>query len=222
MKALILAAGMGTRLGSAGTKLPKPLHELFGKPLIVHQIEQIAKAGINEIVINVYHLKHMIMQALGDGSQFGVQINYSIEDELLGTGGGIAKAMPSLSEQFLVVSADVYTSFNYSDLLKLTVPYAHLVLVPNPEFHPEGDFILQDDGFVIPGTNLCKTFGNISILNKKIFANAPAGNFALTKVLYPFMLQNLVSGEYFDGRWYNVGTIRQLQSLNRVVKVQSV
>src|SRR4051794_40100208 len=96
MKAMILAAGRGARLGALSERIPKPLLPVVGKPLIVHHLIALAKAGICEVVINVSHLGHLIQETLGDGSDYGVHIQYSVEPQALETGGGIYQALPLL------------------------------------------------------------------------------------------------------------------------------
>ena len=94
MKAMILAAGKGTRLAPLTEKTPKPLLPLAGKPLIEWQIEALQQAGFREIVINLHHLGDQIKAHLGDGEQWRVTIQYSVEPQLLETGGGIVNALP--------------------------------------------------------------------------------------------------------------------------------
>ena len=89
MKALILAAGKGTRLGGITKKLPKPMLELNGKPILEHNIEICKQAGIKEIFINLHHLPEKITKYFGDGSRFSVKITYNHEKELLGTAGAL-------------------------------------------------------------------------------------------------------------------------------------
>ena len=115
MKAMILAAGYGRRMLPLTEKLPKPLLEVKGKALIVHHLENLIRAGFREVVINHGHLGHLIEESLGDGSAFGLQIQYSCEGpEPLETGGGLTKALPLLgSEPFLAVNADIYTDFDF-------------------------------------------------------------------------------------------------------------
>ncbi len=107
MRAMILAAGLGTRLRPITDHLPKSLVPVVGVPNIVRAITVLRGAGIHEIVINTCHLAQILEDTLGNGSRHGVQIAYSREEELLGTGGGIRRALPLLGEEtFLVVNGD--------------------------------------------------------------------------------------------------------------------
>ena len=96
MKAMVLAAGLGKRLRPITHATPKPLLEVGGKSLIEHQLERLKDAGIEDVVINLHHLGDQIQSRLGDGTRLGINISYSIEPELLETGGGIKKALPML------------------------------------------------------------------------------------------------------------------------------
>ena len=147
MKAMILAAGEGRRMRPLTDVTPKPLLEVAGKPLIEHHIARLAAAGFTEIVVNVSHLGQQLVDFLGDGSQWQVAISISAEQTPLETAGGIIQALPHLGDApFLLISGDVFTDYPFAQLRE-TAPAergAHIVLVPNPAHHPEGDFLLSD------------------------------------------------------------------------------
>ncbi|MDQ2994545.1 MAG: sugar phosphate nucleotidyltransferase, partial [Pseudomonadota bacterium] len=144
MKAMVLAAGRGNRLRPLTDEIPKPLLPVAGKPLVAYQLEGLARAGYTDIVMNVAYKAEMIMQLLGDGRRYGVNLRYSIEEEGgLETGGGVVKALPLLGERFLIVSADIYTDYPFQNLREQPKQLLHLVMVdPLPE---GGDFGLIDD-----------------------------------------------------------------------------
>ena len=147
MKAIILAAGLGTRMRPLTDHLPKPLLQAGGSALIEYHLRNLAAAGIREIVINHFHLGDKIEAALGDGSRYGVQIQYSRETVRLETAGGIVKALPLLgSEAFAVVSGDIWTDYDFRSLQPLDghATLARLVMVDNPPHHPRGDFVLDN------------------------------------------------------------------------------
>jgi MurNAc alpha-1-phosphate uridylyltransferase len=152
MKAMILAAGRGLRMRPLTDEIPKPLVPVAGQSLIVHQLLKLAAAGVKEVVINVSYRAKQIMEALGHGQRYGVNINYSFEPTVLQTGGGICQALPLLGDKpFIVLSADVYTDYPVEKLMvqKLNSAsddtLAHLVLIDNPKNHPTGDFHLLPD-----------------------------------------------------------------------------
>src|SRR4051812_5315242 len=142
---MILAAGKSERMRPLTLTTPKPLVRAGGVPLIEYHLRALAAAGFNEIVINHAWLGQQIEDHLGDGSQFGLSIQYSPEGEPLETGGGIFRALPLLGGQpFLVVNGDIWVDFDFSSLMKPIKGLAHLVLVDNPPHHPGGDFSLVD------------------------------------------------------------------------------
>jgi NDP-sugar pyrophosphorylase family protein len=106
-RAMVLAAGRGTRLAPLTDRLPKPLMPVAGRPMLAHILDFLRAGGIDEVVINLHHLGHLIEEAIGDGRRFGLRVRYSWEPEILDTGGGIKRAEPLLSgEPFLVVNGD--------------------------------------------------------------------------------------------------------------------
>lgn len=206
MRAMILAAGRGERMGELTLHTPKPLLKVAGQYLIAHAIQQLAQANVRDIVINVSYLGGQIQAALGDGADYGVRIQYSMEDERLETGGGIVKALPLLGEEpFIVLSADVISHYPLNTLPTEPVGLAHLVMVPNPTYHPEGDFALHNGLLQLDGANKL-TFGNISVLRKELFAGCAVEKFPLSTLLKPAIANQQISGECYTGFWRNIGT----------------
>ncbi|PIW61431.1 N-acetylmuramate alpha-1-phosphate uridylyltransferase MurU [Shewanella sp. CG12_big_fil_rev_8_21_14_0_65_47_15] len=217
MKAMILAAGRGERLRPLTDTVPKPLVPVLGKPLIIYHIEKLAALGIVDIVINHAWLGHKLLETLGDGSAFGVNIRYSAEETALETGGGIKRALPLLCEgesdaPFLVINGDVFID-TLPPLLPLAEDaLAHLWLVPNPEQHPNGDFALVDNRVHKQGDTKY-TFSGMGIYHPSLFNGTPEGAFALGPLLRAQMAQGRVSGAMFKGLWCDVGTLSRLQTL---------
>jgi MurNAc alpha-1-phosphate uridylyltransferase len=222
--AMILAAGRGDRMRPLTDTTPKPLLPAGGKSLIAWQIEALARAGFRDIVINAAWLAPQMVAALGDGDAYGVRIRWSLEPCPLETAGGIATAVPLLPPgPALIVSGDIWTRFDYATLASradamagsAAPPRVHLVMVPNPAFHPDGDFALDDGRIGVAGEDKL-TFGNIAIYDTALFRDLPRG----TKLkLLPFfrdwITRGWVSGERFDGPWANVGTPEDLAVLDR-------
>ena len=215
MKAMILAAGRGERMRPLSDNLAKPLLKVKGKSLIVYQIEALVKAGITDIVINLSYQGEQIQQSLGDGTRFGAHIAYSHEgDSALGTGGGIKRALTLLgSEPFLLLAGDIWTDYPYQQLITKTASLAHLVLVPNPVFHPVGDFGLTAAGLVTDDDSKL-TYACIAVLNPGLFDCCNGEVFALGDVLRHAIANNEVYGELYKGAWDNVGTPEQLRQLD--------
>jgi NDP-sugar pyrophosphorylase family protein len=116
MKALILAAGKGTRLKHLTVDKPKPMIEIGGEPLLAHHVRRLAASGVKEIAINLHHAANVIADYFGDGSRHGVQITYSYEPELLGTAGAAKNLEAFLDEPFFVIYGDVFTNVDLEAL----------------------------------------------------------------------------------------------------------
>lgn len=223
---MILAAGLGERMRPLTDHTPKPLLVVGGKPLIVWQIERLRDAGFSDLVINHAHLGAQLEAALEDGHRYGVQIAWSREKAPLETAGGIATALPLLGEQpFLVCNGDVYSTFAYArlhavlqDMHAQAGRLAHLVLVDNPPHHPTGDFALSAERVAFPGETGTPrlTFSGMGCYCTSLFAGILPGTPAkLAPLLKAAMSQGQVSGEYFSGRWEDVGTPARLQALDQ-------
>lgn len=216
MKAIILAAGRGERLRPLTDSMPKPLLHVRGKPLIVHHLERLRDAGITQVVVNTSWLAEKIHAALGDGSRWGVHVNFSYEGpEPLETGGGILKAMPLLGrEPFLVVNGDIFTDFPFENL-KHRLKHddlAHLVMVSNPVHHSKGDFHLSATGRLRIAGEAKLTYGGIGVYRPEFFHDCRAGKFPLLPWLESAMQAERLSGELYLGFWQDVGTDLKLIS----------
>ncbi|SAK96409.1 nucleotidyl transferase [Caballeronia hypogeia] len=226
--AMIFAAGRGERMRPLTDTCPKPLLEAGGKPLIVWQIERLAAAGIRTVVINHAWLGEQIEAALGDGSRWGIELRYSAETEALETAGGIANARHLIGDGvFIAVSGDVFCDFDYaslreraSKLASMDAPGMHLVMVPNPPFHPKGDFALNDGMLALEGEQRF-TFGNIGLYDTRMFGDlAPGTRRALTPYYRETIVHGRASGELYEGRWENVGTPAQLRALDEELRAR--
>ncbi|MDE2419940.1 MAG: nucleotidyltransferase family protein [Gammaproteobacteria bacterium] len=220
MRAMILAAGLGTRLRPLTLQTPKPLLEVGGKPLIVWHIEALKRAGVTQIVINTAWLGEKLVEALGDGKSFGVEILWSHESEPLETAGGIQKALPLLgSEPFILVNGDVWTRFDFATLVNkdLNGDLGYLVLVKNPPQHPKGDFVLSNHRVLQEGADKL-TFSGISILSPKLFESLSAGKAPLAPILRQAMDAGKVAGECLQDHWVDVGTIERLAELDQQIR----
>jgi N-acetyl-alpha-D-muramate 1-phosphate uridylyltransferase len=229
MKAILFAAGRGERMRPLTDHTPKPLLIAGGKPLIVWHIEKLVDVGVKNIVINTAHLGQKIVDALGNGHQFGANISYSREElspigSALETAGGIRYALALLgNEPFIAVSADVYTAFNYQRLLaitqKMTAGQAYTVLVPNPSHHPEGDFSFDPDTQLVTDKSSGSgsfTFSGIAAYHPSLFADLPSPGVAkLAPLLRQAMAGHNVQGEIFNGAWHDIGTPERLMEINR-------
>lgn len=219
MKVMILAAGRGERLKPYTDHTPKPLVTVGNTTLIDHILVQLRVAGVSEVVINVHYLREQIMQHCGNGAAGGIKIQYSVEENLLETGGGITKALPLLGEQpFLVVSADIWTDYPFSQLLRKQPSSAHLVLVENPAFHLEGDYCLDALGCVLP-KNIEKkptyTYASFGVFHPDLFQGQKPMPFPLSKLLNTAIEARSVRGELYQGLWHNVTSVAELMAISK-------
>jgi MurNAc alpha-1-phosphate uridylyltransferase len=220
MKAMILAAGKGERMRPLTLTTPKPLVRAGGVPLIEYHLRALAAAGFGEIVINHAWLGQQIEDYLGDGSRYGVSIQYSPEGEPLETGGGIFRALPLLGDEaFVVVNGDIWTDYDFNALRQPIAGLAHLVLVDNPAHHPTGDFILVD-GQVRDGQPDVQTltYSGIAVLHPDLFKGCSAGAFKLAPLFRKAMAEGQVSGERLDGQWVDVGTYERLAEAETLIE----
>lgn len=225
MKVMILAAGEGRRMRPLTDAKPKPLLEVAGRPLIEHHIARLSAAGFSEIVVNVSYLGQQLVDFLGDGSQWRVAISISEEQAPLETAGGIIQALPRLGDApFLLVNGDVFTDYPFAELRE-TAPFergAHIVLVPNPEHHPLGDFALQDDlvgqlpiSETVAGDLMVVTYSGIGVYAPEFFADSAPGRQSLKPLLDEAIARESLSGELYEGMWEDVGTPQRLTTLNQ-------
>ncbi len=226
MKAMILAAGLGSRMRPLTDERPKPLLEVGGRPLIGWHLQRLAAAGIHEVVINHHYLGEQIERALGRGEDYGLHIRYSPETERLETGGGIVRALPLLgSEPFVVVNGDIWTDYPFSQLCRRDPgrALAHLVMVPNPGHHRGGDFRLDDRGRVSDAPSpagQALTYSGIALLSPALFTGRAAEPFPLVEPLRRAIRQDRVTGERYDGRWWDIGTPERLRELDALLDAE--
>jgi MurNAc alpha-1-phosphate uridylyltransferase len=212
---MILAAGRGERLRPLTDHVPKPLLEVAGKPLIVRHLESLLVAGIQDVIINVGYLGDAIMQALGADWQ-GLRIHYSDErGGRLETGGAIVRALPLLGDApFLLVNGDICTDFPWARLRQPSSARAHLVLVPNPVQHPQGDFALSASMVALAGEER-HTYAGIARLDPELFREFPEQSAPLAPWLRRWIAAGLVEGSLYQGKWTDVGTLERLRIAER-------
>ena len=218
MKCLLLAAGRGERLRPMTDKIPKPLIKVAGKAIIEFHLENLEKAGFNDVIINLSHLGNLIEEHIGDGSKFNLNIEYSKEGEHpLETAGGIIHALPMLGNKpFLVMNADIWCDHPLSFAKLSNNKLAHLVLVDNPGHNPKGDFAYEFGKVYNTGKNLL-TFSGIGIYDPNLFANLISGKRPLAPVLRDAIDKQLISAEYFTGNWFDIGSQERLTEVEKFI-----
>lgn len=221
MKAMLLAAGRGERLRPLTDELPKPLVEANGKALIEYHLENLRASGISEVVINTCWKGDQLVKHLGDGSRYGVEISYRHESTALETAGGVANALDLLEDQpFLLISADIWCDAKLSSLIDTAgEQLAHIMLVKNPAHHPDGDFSLHSH-FVVPRSTNSFTYAGVGIYSPELFKYLPAGPVPLLKVLTTAIAKSQMTGQIYQGPWFDIGTMDRLAALNKFLKTR--
>jgi len=224
--AMILAAGRGERMRPLTDHLPKPLVEVRGVPLIEHHIRKLVAIGVRRIVINLSYLADLLQTWLGDGSRFGCELIYSVEAEPLESGGGVATASAHFrSPSVLMISADIYSDFDYASLLapaaaiEKGMQRAHFVMVPPTPGEPGGEFALAErpDGSArVHAGEPRLTLANIGVLATAPCQTWPRGvRFKLLPHYQQWVAEGAVTGELFTGLWRNVTSAADVEALNR-------
>lgn len=228
MKALIFAAGLGERMRPLTDTTPKPLLKVAGKPLIVWHLEKLAALGIRQVLINTSWLAAQFPAQLGDGSTWGLAIDYLHEGDIpLETGGALWNARHWLGEApFMAVNGDIWTDFDFARLPTAPEGLAHLVVVDNPEHHPHGDFALAADGLLHSEGAHKLTFAGIGVYRPALLddwraiigdmasAKATPPRFPIAPLLRAGMHAGRVHGTHHTGAWTDVGTPERLARLD--------
>ena len=230
-QAIILAAGLGTRLRPLTLTTPKPMLKIAGKPLLVYQLEALAAAGIEDIVIHVSYLASVIIKDLADSKKYGLDklnltIKYSHSEEPLESGGGIAYSMALLAnpdQPFICVNGKIFTDFDYSVLTNIDLAdhLGHLVLVPNPSENPNGDFNIDSNKYLTKDLLNLKTYlytySGIAVYNSKLImpyllASAKINKkFSMANVFNNNL--NLFTASVYNGAWYGLETVDRYNEL---------
>ena len=220
---MILAAGEGRRMRPLTDDKPKPLIEVAGKPLLAFHLERLVAAGFSDIVVNASYHAQQIVDYCGDGTRWGCRITVIVEPTPLETGGGILNALPWLGDEpFAVVNGDVFTDYPLDRLRlhDLEADHAHLIMIPNPEHHPGGDFTLSD-GRIGEGSGPRVTFSGLSVMSGALFAGLAPGKSALRPQLEVAINSRRLSGELWSGLWSDVGTPERLEALENSLRGDS-
>lgn len=220
MKALILAAGKGERLRPLTLKTPKALVEINGRTLLDRHICKLIDAGFKDIVINISWLREKIKAFIQQKNYQGINIQFSDEgDRPLETGGGMLRALPLLGkEPFLVINADIYTTFNFSQITRLDDKnLIQLILVNNPKHNPKGDFCLNSSKLTLKSESVPNyTYSGIGIYHPELFKNNTKHTaFSVVPLINQAIKDKQASAQLYQGSWSDVGTQKRLDELNQ-------
>jgi len=211
---MVLTAGRGERLRPLTDHTPKPLLEVRGAPLLEHQLNWLAQAGVSRVVMNLHHLGEQIEAFCGNGERWGMEIVFSREPELLETGGGIVKALPLLGgEPFLLLNGDIFTTFPLAALLDPPRwADAHLLLTPTPSFREAGDFEFAHGRITGRGTRF--VYCGIAVIRPRLLEGRGPGAFSLRETYFEAAADGRLSAQVWDGYWTDIGTREQLAAAN--------
>lgn len=218
---MILAAGRGERMRPLTDRLPKPMLTAAGRSLIDYQLEALARAGVDTVVVNVAWLGARLAHYLGDGARWGLVIRISDEGEgALETGGGIQHALPLLGEDpFWVVNGDIWSDYPLQELPTEPAGLAHLILVDNPPHNPQGDFTLVGEYVVEPSRGPRLTFAGIGCYRRDLFGRRSAGPFPLGALLRRAAAHGRVTATHYKGQWRDIGTPERLAALDTALRL---
>ncbi len=226
MKAMVLAAGVGSRLDPLTRNLPKPMVPIINKPVLEHIIEKLASNGIKDIMINVHYLGDQIMDYFGKGSKWGVRIKYSKEDQLWGDAGSVKRCEDFFDEDtFLVVGGDDLTDIDFNRLVrfheeKKALATISLTLVDDPSEY--GIALLNDRGKITrflekpKGEVIFSNSANtgVYVFNRRVLDLIPKGvQYGFGNSLFPLLLEQKTRfyGYLTSAYWKDVGNLRQYQ-----------
>lgn len=214
MRAMILAAGRGERLRPLTDETPKSLVDVGGRSLLERHLDHVRAAGIRTVVINLGWLGDRIVELVGSGRRYGLEVVYSQEgDNILETGGGIFKALPTLGDEpFLVINADIFTDMPVPDVTLADGHLGHLVMVPSPQYRDGGDFDI-DNGLIRNTSAQSLTFSGVAIYRPEFFADCEPGRFPLAPMLRDAAEREQLSGSVYAGQWADIGTPERLAAL---------
>ncbi len=233
MKAMILAAGLGTRLRPLTYTIPKPLLPVGGVPLIVWNLLLLKRHGFRQVIINLHHLGPMIEQALGTGSKFGIRIIYSHEPVILGTGGGIKQAEPHFSgEPVLILNGDTLVELDLEalcDFHRTSHAAATLVVREDSDAARWGLVEVGEKGQILRITGkgltdsvptMSRMFAGIHILHPRLLRQVPKG--VASSIIDPYVRAieqgESVLGYDLQGYWSDIGTAERYAQAERDVR----
>ena len=227
--ALLLAAGHGKRMLPLTESTPKPLLKVGRYSLIEHHLIRLAELGFKHVVINVAYLANQIIDTLGDGSKYGLSIDFSDESSTgaLETAGGIKKALRYIkSDPFISVNADIWTDYDFTELLSTKPEYATLVMVKNPPHNLSGDFVLAADGALknisknntsVDSQDPSMTYSGIALYRRHFFDDIAETKSALGPLFKELIDQQQLMGTALKGQWFDIGTPERLDDIRQLI-----
>ncbi|MDO8586941.1 MAG: NDP-sugar synthase [Armatimonadota bacterium] len=226
MQAVILAGGKATRLRPLTTNTPKPMTPMFNRPVMEYTLELLAKHGVREIIVTLSSLAKEILDHFGDGSKWGVDIRYSVEETPMGTAGGVKELQPLISDTFLVVSGDVVTDLDLTEAIETHRRKSAIATILLHDVHDPTEFgVVSTDGdgrvvrfFEKPKSE--EVFSHtvstgIYVLEPETLSSIPYNMpYDFSRELFPRLLRNMepVFGCNLQGYWCDIGNFSQYRN----------
>jgi NDP-sugar pyrophosphorylase family protein len=228
MQIVVLAGGLGTRLYPLTHDIPKPMIPIGDKPYLHYQVEYLRQQGFQRYLFLTGHLSEQIEDYFGDGSNFDVEISYSVEPEPLGTGGGLRLALPLLADHFILVYGDSFLPIDFNMLVEKTESDdfdATMVIYDNNELTDVPDNVLLDsDGRVSDydkenPDEMNYVEAGVLAFRKSVIEEIPGDRkFSLEMDKFPQLIaQNRMSGFVTRERFYDIGTPARLEEFKQVI-----
>jgi NDP-sugar pyrophosphorylase family protein len=225
MPVVIMAGGLGTRIREKVKDLPKPMIEFAGKPFLYYKIIQLKQAGFREIILTIGYLGEKIQEYFKDGRALDLHIQYSVEKEPLGTGGGLKQVAPLISTPFLMLNADTYYELNWQEMLDEygRMGATHMMMLTDPINPGQEGTVKQDaEGNIVEFEEKSPLYtgkrinGGVYILDPSIFAMLPLGKSSIEKDVFPRLARlRLLKGYYYKGYFIDIGTPRFYDQFQR-------
>ena len=231
MKVAILAGGLGTRLGLLTKDTPKSMVRICGKPFLEYQLELLKKSNLKEIVLCVGYLKDKIESYFGNGSRFGVRMEYSEEEKPLGTAGALRNAENILGDEFLVLNGDSYLAINYREVMeryKLGNKLGLMVVYKNNNKYDKSNVMIANEfvtNYDRSGRmeNMMYIDYGLSILNKKALEFVPQDKFfQLDEVYRELIKRREMMAFETQVRFYEIGSVQGLEDFTKIVERRQI
>ncbi len=227
MQAVILAGGLATRLGDITKNTPKSLVAIQGKPFLQYQLDFLRENDVKDIVLCIGHLGSQIQEVFGNGAKYGVNIQYSVEEKLMGTAGAIKQAEQLLQAEFFTLYGDSYFHLNFKDIMSfflarqktaLMTVYRNYDLYDRSNTAIEGDIVTKYDKKNAAGDMVYIDYG-LNVFRKNVLQLIPVSeHYGLEAVFVHLITQQELLAYEVKERFYEIGSVKGLRELNEFIR----
>jgi NDP-sugar pyrophosphorylase family protein len=213
---VVMAGGLGTRIREKVPGVPKPMFSFAGNPFLHYKLAQLQEAGIRRVILTIGYLGEQIQEYFGKGEEYDLEIEYSVETEPLGTGGGLKQVESLLTGPFFMINADTYYELSWQDMADAykLAGAPHMMMLTQP-INPgqEGTVVLDEDGYIVEFAEKAPNFenklinGGVYLLDPVIFGKIPEGKCSIEKDVFPqIAAERSMKGYYYGGYFIDIGT----------------